>query len=106
MMVDSTKSRDLKRDGRFGLHTATADKSVSEGDAKLWGTATEVTDRDTLAGFADDIYESVGYRFEVGTFDAFDLDLLGASSVAVADDVMYVTTWKPGKGVAVVEKRE
>jgi Pyridoxamine 5'-phosphate oxidase len=106
MMVDSTKSRDLKRDGRFGLHTATADKEVSEGDVKLWGTATEVTDRDTLARFSDDIYESVGYRFEVGSFDAFDVDLSGASSVTVSDGVMYVTTWKPGKGVAVVEKRE
>ncbi|MGH9112936.1 MAG: pyridoxamine 5'-phosphate oxidase family protein, partial [Acidimicrobiales bacterium] len=104
MMVDSTKSRDLKRDGRFSLHTATADKTVSDGDVKLWGLAAEVTDHDTLARFSDDIYESVGYRFAVGTFDAFDIDLLGASSVAVANDVMYVTTWRPGRGVTTVEK--
>jgi len=106
MMVDSTKSRDLKRDGRCSLHTATADKQVSQGDVKLWGTATAVTDPDTLARFSDDIFESVGFRFEVGSFDAFDIDLLGASSVSVADDVMYVKTWKPGKGVSVTEKRE
>lgn len=105
MMVDSTKSRDLKRDGRCGLHTATADKQVSQGDVKLWGTATSVTDHTTLARFSDDIFESVGFRFEVGSFDAFDIDLLGASSVEVADDVMYVKTWKPGKGVNVSEKR-
>jgi hypothetical protein len=104
MIVDSTKSRDLKRDGRFGLHTATADKEVGEGDVKLWGTASEVTDHDTLARFSDEIFESVGFRFEVGSFDAFDVDLLGASSVSVADNVMYVRTWKPGKGVTVVEK--
>ena len=104
MMPDATKSRDLKRDGRLALHTATADKMVTEGDVKLWGTATEVTDPDTLARFSDDIFNSVGYRFEVGTFDAFDVDLLGASSVAVADDVMYVTTWHPGRGVSTVEK--
>ena len=42
MMVDSTKSRDLVRDGRFSLHTATADKTVSHGDVKLWGVATQV----------------------------------------------------------------
>ncbi|HZA00048.1 MAG TPA: pyridoxamine 5'-phosphate oxidase family protein [Acidimicrobiales bacterium] len=106
MMVDSTKSRDLRRDGRLGLHTATADRNVSEGDVKLWGTATEVTDHATLARFSDDIFESIGYRYEVGSFDAFDVDLLGASSVSVAGDVLYVTTWKPGKGVTVVEKRE
>ena len=105
MMPGSTKSRDLQRDGRFGAHTATADKMVTEGDAKFWGVATPVTDRDTLAKLSDDIYASVGYRFEVGDFDAYDLDLLGASSVAVRDDAMYVTTWHPGKGVQVTEKR-
>ena len=105
MMPGSTKSRDLQRDGRFAAHTATADKMVSEGDAKLWGVAAQLTDHDTLAKLSDDIYASVGYRFEVGDFDAFDLDLLGASSVEVRDDVLYVTTWLPGKGVHVTEKR-
>jgi hypothetical protein len=105
MMEDATKSRDLRRDGRFALHTATADKMVTEGDVKMWGTATEVTDHDTLTRFSDDIFASVGHRFEVGTFDAFDVDLLGASSVRVGDDVMTVRTWRPGKGVTVVEKR-
>jgi hypothetical protein len=101
MMVGSTKSRDLQRDGRFALHTATADKTLAEGDVKMWGVATPVTDHETLSRFSDDIFASVGHRFEVGTFDAFDVDLLGASSVAVRDDVMYVTTWRPGLGVKV-----
>jgi hypothetical protein len=105
MMPASTKSRDLQRDGRFAIHTATADKMVAEGDAKLWGVATRVTDHDTLARLADDIFVSVGHRFEVGEFDAFDFDLLGASSVAVHDDALWVTTWRPGKGVTVTEKR-
>ena len=105
MMVDSTKSRDLRRDGRFALHNATADKMVAAGDVKLWGVATEVTDHDTLAQFSDDIFSSVGHRFEVGQFDAFDVELLGASSVAVSDDAMFVTTWRPGAGVTVDEKR-
>jgi hypothetical protein len=106
MMVDSTKSRDLQRDGRFALHSATADKVVTEGDVKMWGVATQVTDHDTLARFADHIFASVGYRFEVGTFDAFDVDLLGASSVGVDSDAMFVKTWRPGAGVTVVEKRD
>jgi hypothetical protein len=38
--------------------------------------------------------------------EAFDIDLLGASSVSVADDAMYVKTWKPGKGVSLTERRE
>lgn len=104
MMPDSTKSRDLQRDGRVALHTATADKTVAAGDVKMWGTAIAVTDHDTLARMSDDIYASVGHRFEVGTFDAFDIDLLGASSVAVSEDTMYVTTWLPGRGVKVDER--
>ena len=104
MMPDAAKSRDLRRDGRFSLHTATVDTKVSDGDVKMWGVATPVTDHDTLARFSDDIYASVGYRFEVGAFDAFDVDLLGASSVAVGGDVMRVSTWRPGAGVRVDEK--
>ena len=80
MMVDSTKSRDLQRDGRFALHSATADKMVTEGDVKMWGVATQVTDHDTLAQFA--------------------------SSVGVESDAMFVKTWRPGAGVTVVEKRD
>jgi Pyridoxamine 5'-phosphate oxidase len=101
MMDGSTKSRDLQRDGRFALHTATADKTVSEGDVKMWGMATQVTDHATLSRFSDDIFASVGYRFEVGQFDAFDVDLLGASAVAAGDNSMTVTTWRPGKEITV-----
>jgi hypothetical protein len=106
MMPGSTKSLDLQRDGRLALHTATADKMVSDGDVKLWGVATHVTDHGTLQRMSDDIYGSVGHRFEVGAFDAFDIDLLGASSVTVdvGAEVMYVRTWRTGAGVTTTEK--
>ena len=107
MMPASTKSRDLQRDGRLALHTATADKMVNEGDVKLWGVATLISDRPTLEQMSDDIFASVGHRFEVGDFDAFDIDLLGASAVTVdvAAEVMFVRTWRPGAGVTTTEKR-
>jgi hypothetical protein len=105
MMVDATKSRDLQRDGRFMAHCATVDKMVSEDDVKFWGVATTVTDHDKLASFSDDIYRSTGYRFEVGQFDAFEVDLQGASSVGMAGETMVVRTWLAGKGVTVTEKR-
>lgn len=106
MMPGSTKSRDLQRDGRLALHTATADKMVSDGDVKLWGVATFIDDRPTLERMADDIHASVGHRFEVGEFDAFDIDLQGASAVTVdvEAEVMYVRTWRPGSGVTTTEK--
>jgi hypothetical protein len=108
MMPDSTKARDLKRDGRVALHTATADKMVTDGDVKLWGVATEITDRATLETLAADIAVSTGHELAVGTFDAFDIDLLGASSVTVdvEAEVLYVRTWRPGEGVTTVDKRD
>jgi hypothetical protein len=105
MMGGATKSRDLQRDGRFMAHCATVDKMVSEDDVKFWGVATVVTDHDKLTSFSDDIYRSTGYRFDVGQFDAFAVDLHGASSVGMAGDVMVVSTWLAGKGVTVTEKR-
>ena len=38
-MPGTTKFRDLGRDPRFNLHTATVDAYVGDGDAKLWGLA-------------------------------------------------------------------
>ncbi len=105
MMAGSTKSLDLRRDGRFALHNATTDKMVTAGDVKLWGVATHISDTGTLKRFADDIYVSTGHRFEIEQFDAFDVELHGASSVRVEGEVMYVATWRPGAGVRVTEKR-
>jgi hypothetical protein len=105
MMWRSTKALDLQRDPRFTLHTATADKELTDGDAKAWGTMAEVTEPDEVEYMADLIERHVGYRFEPGTFHAFLPDLLGASTVRVEGEVMYVETWRPGAGVTVVEKR-
>src|SRR5688572_7855936 len=43
-MPDSRKATDLRRDPRFALHAATADKDVANGDAKIAGRATLVDD--------------------------------------------------------------
>jgi hypothetical protein len=105
MMWRSTKALDLRRDPRFALHTATADKNVGDGDGKAWGTMTEVTDPAEIAYMADLIEKHVGFRFEPGTFHAFLPDLLGAATVRVEGEVMVVESWKPGQGVTRVEKR-
>jgi hypothetical protein len=105
MMGGATKSLDLQRDGRFMAHCATVDKMLAEDDVKFWGVATRVTDLELLNSFADDIFKSTGFRFEIDQFDAFEVDLLGASTVGVADDVMTVRTWRAGEGVTVTEKR-
>src|SRR5438046_1873805 len=44
MMPGSLKAADLLRDPRFALHSATTDKQVTEGDAKVAGRALPVED--------------------------------------------------------------
>src|ERR687886_2491054 len=47
MMPDSRKATDLVRDARFALHSATVDKQVTQGDAKIGGRAVLVEDEPT-----------------------------------------------------------
>src|ERR671935_3336335 len=49
MMPGSRKAADLLRDPRFALHSATTDKQVTHGDAKINGRAVVVEDEATIA---------------------------------------------------------
>src|ERR687886_3125309 len=48
MMPESRKADDLLRDPRFALHSATEDKQVTHGDARLSGRAVLVEDQATI----------------------------------------------------------
>lgn len=104
-MPGTTKFRDLARDPRFCLHTATVDPGVADGDAKLWGVAHDVPDRVLHQRFAADLFEETGFDLRGTTFDHFyAADLTGGSSVEVADDHLDITIWKPGEPERVVRK--
>ncbi|MFI9511074.1 pyridoxamine 5'-phosphate oxidase family protein [Nocardia sp. NPDC052566] len=104
-MPNTTKFKDLGRDPRFCLHTATVDTQVGDGDAKLFGTVTDVTDREVHARFAQDLFEENGFDIRGQEFDHFYVaDLSSASTVEVDGDHLNITIWKPGKGERVVNK--
>jgi hypothetical protein len=108
-MPGTTKFRDLDRDPRFCLHTATVDTQVTDGDAKLWGVVRDVQDRELFLRFAEALLQEIGLdlRDDIrdGKFEHFyAADLTGASSVRVADGHMDVTIWKPGAAEYVVRK--
>lgn len=104
-MPNTTKFRDLGRDPRFCLHTATVDTQVSDGDAKLWGDARNLPDPDLHQRFATDLFEKTGMDLRGEVFDPFYVaDLTGASSVAIEDDQLAITIWRPGAGERVVRK--
>ncbi|MET1232687.1 MAG: pyridoxamine 5'-phosphate oxidase family protein [Candidatus Limnocylindrales bacterium] len=98
-MPNTLKFRDLARDPRFSLHTATIDPYVGDGDAKVWGNARNVQDRDLHRRFADDLFAESGIDLRGQALDPFFVgDLSGASSVEFAEGQLTITIWKPGEG--------
>lgn len=97
-MPDTTKFRDLGRDPRFCLHTATVDPHVGDGDAKLWGEARDLQDHDLHQRFAEDLFEDIGMDLRGQAFDPFYVaDITSASSLEVVEDQLRITIWKPGE---------
>jgi hypothetical protein len=104
-MPGTTKFRDLDRDPRFCLHTATVDTEVKEGDAKLWGVVHDVQDKALHQRFATALFEDTGFDLRGRDFDRFyATDLTSAAAVEVGDGHMDVTIWKPGQPERVVRK--
>ncbi len=104
-MPDTTKFRDLGRDPRFCLHTATVDAQVSDGDAKLWGMVDDVPDPALQQRFAVGLFEDTGLDLRGRDFDHFyAANLTGASAVEVGGGHMDVTIWRPGQPERVVRK--
>src|SRR5664280_2675893 len=83
-MPHTYKVRDLSRDPRFSLHTATIDTHVSDGDAKLWGEAHNVQDVALHHRYAEWLLQETGFDLRGQAFtDFYAADLAGASSVEV-----------------------
>jgi hypothetical protein len=87
-MLNALKARDLQRDPRFALHSASEDPDVWTGDAKLAGVAHEVP-----------VSDAGSHRF--------NLDLREVSTVGLDDErkALVIEVWKPGKGVRTIRRR-
>ena len=104
-MPGTTKFKDLGRDPRFCLHTATVDPYVGDGDAKLWGDARNLQDRDVHERFANYLFEEGGVDLRGQELDPFYVaDIIGASAVEFVDGQLRITIWKPGEAERVVRK--
>jgi len=103
MMLDSLKSRDLRRDPRFSLHCNTTTASMTAaGDAKISGTAEFWTDKDD---YLKDLYERTGWMPEGGELDLFRLNVTEVVSITVEGDEMVVLSWHEGRGTRRVAKK-
>ena len=87
-MPNALKARDLQRDPRFALHSASEDPDVWTGDAKVAGVAEEV----------DSPYGPGSYRFR--------LDLREVSTVGLKEDrsALIIEVWTPGTEVRTMER--
>jgi hypothetical protein len=104
-MPNTTKFKDLNRDPRFCLHTATVDIHVKDGDAKLWGVVRDVGDRALQLRFATTLFRETGLDLREKEFDHFyAAELTGGSAVEVGAGDLEITIWKPGEPERVVRK--
>lgn len=95
MMGESLKARDLQRDPRIALHSATADKNVSEGDAKVAGRAVEVTDDEGIRRFVALVNAHMGGD-PPPPFHCFTIDVTEASFLMPAGDHLDIDIWSEG----------
>ena len=99
-MPGTTKFQDLERDTRFGLHTATVDPHLEEGDVKLFADARRMADVSFHERFAQDLYERKGFDLRGGPIHPFLVaDIVGASSIELRDNQLIISIWRPGEGV-------
>jgi pyridoxamine 5'-phosphate oxidase-like protein len=104
-MPDTAKFRDLLRDPRFCLHTATVDTHVGDGDAKVWGTVQDVPDEALHQRYAEALFAETGFDLRGRTFDHFfRADLVGGSAVEVGGGHLDITVWRQGEDERVVRK--
>ena len=107
MMPDSRKARDLQRDPRLAVHSATVDPTMPGGDAKLSGRAVEVLDRETFDWFMaqerDDKGEAPPEPFHLFRIDVDEIVLttLGGDP----PHHLVIETWRERRGVSRVERR-
>ncbi len=104
-MPGTTKFRDLQRDPRFCLHTATVDTMVGDGDAKVFGTVENIQDTDLQQRWAEALFAESGFDLRGEKFDPFFAGrITGASAVEVVDKKLHIWVWKPGQAERYVEK--
>jgi hypothetical protein len=96
-MPDSVKFTDLRRDPRFALHSGSSEPAAFDGDAKLSGRATEVTDAEERSRYA----AAAGVAPEDMGFDLFRVDLEQVVLVALSDEktALVISSWRPEQGL-------
>jgi hypothetical protein len=105
-MWGAVKARDLQRDPRIALHSATVDTEMAGGDAKIAGRAVEITGDADKAAFMQTYAEATGGQ-PPGPFHLFRVDVTEIVHTRVGDppDHLVVESWHEGTGTKRVERK-
>lgn len=101
-MWGARKARDLQRDPRFALHSASLDPEPGPwpGDAKLSGRVVEVTDPEIIRALNAE--EPNDYPGETHLFRA---DIAEVVLTRVEGDMLVIEFWQEGQGLRRIERR-
>jgi hypothetical protein len=97
-MWQALKARDLQRDPRFALHSASVDPPAWPGDAKLSGRAEEITDPEVVARLNGGGPPGPSHLFRA------DITELSVVRLAESRESLVVESWHEGRGVTRVER--
>lgn len=99
MIWQSMKARDLLRDPRCVIHSCTCDRHGTDGDFKLYGTATDVQDPSLRKLYRETIYERIGWAPEEPNYHLFAIEIDSAAFVRFGETEQVVMSWDPERGL-------
>ena len=86
------------------LHSATADKDVQHGDAKISGLAVDVVDDASKDDFLRAFEAATGQAPPPGPFDLFRVEVAEVSMLRPGGDHLEIEWWRPDSGSRRVER--
>jgi hypothetical protein len=99
MMPDSLKARDVFRDPRLALHSATVDETLAVGDAKISGRGIAFDDRETLLKLTHGNEEVAEGAHQ------FRVDIDEVVLTRVEGDDLVIESWHEGRGLERTSRR-
>lgn len=106
-MWGAVKARDLQRDPRIALHSATIDPELVLGDAKISGRAIELTDDAVKAAYVAERSEAGNTEQPPEPWHLFrvDVDELVWTGIGDPADHLVIESWHEGRGTRRIERR-
>jgi hypothetical protein len=97
-MPGARKAQDLQRDPRIAIHSPTVDEELTLGDAKLSGTAVEVTEPAVIEAWLAAGAEEGAQAPPPGEFHLFRIDVTEVARTWVEGDELVVASWGAERG--------